>query len=354
MDKYVSTKLQVISFFLIILVVFIHSYNFEIKLIGPNMMANHGYAYLIEGYFKNGLATIAVPMFFSISGYLFFLGFSGSLKEFVNKFKKRTITVLIPYIFWSAFGLLFYFLLQIIPHTKSFFTKELIVNYSLTKLLYTWLVDPIPYQFWFIRDLILIILITPLIFLLIKYFRYTLLIVCMSIWIIGLNTEILNIGSVTFFVLGASISTMHPNIINQVFYRKYWIITPVWMIFLVCKTLYMSDHLDSFWLIIIHRVCILIGMISAWSIYDVFLSRSFLEEKNYFWVFSYSFFLFAFHEPILTIVKKFLLSVLPRSEAYILASFFLTSLIVIIVSILVGSLIKKVLPSIYGVISGGR
>ena len=66
MNNYLKNKITTISFLLMIMVVNIHSYN--LLPIIPK-----GYNTFIQDLFSQGFSRIAVPLFFIISGYLFFL-----------------------------------------------------------------------------------------------------------------------------------------------------------------------------------------------------------------------------------------------------------------------------------------
>jgi surface polysaccharide O-acyltransferase-like enzyme len=52
----------------------------------------------MNNYLSLKLKAIAVPIFFTISGYLFFLGLKGSLPEFEKKRRKRVKTLVLPYL----------------------------------------------------------------------------------------------------------------------------------------------------------------------------------------------------------------------------------------------------------------
>lgn len=47
------------------------------------------------------LASVAVPLFFFISGYLFFFRTTFSVDVYKKKLKSRIKTLLIPYLFWN-------------------------------------------------------------------------------------------------------------------------------------------------------------------------------------------------------------------------------------------------------------
>lgn len=61
----------------------------------------------IERSLLHGLFTVAVPIFFFLSGYLFFLN-AESENNVLEKQKRRVKSLLIPFVSWSTFYYLFY------------------------------------------------------------------------------------------------------------------------------------------------------------------------------------------------------------------------------------------------------
>lgn len=106
MNTYLSEKLKVISFIAMILVVLLHSYNLIVRLKTGTVVLDRGYNFFIQEFISQGITRIAVPLFFAISGYLFFLNLSGTWSEFKEKYRKRIKTLLLPYLFWSLWSLL--------------------------------------------------------------------------------------------------------------------------------------------------------------------------------------------------------------------------------------------------------
>src|SRR6185295_2439222 len=162
LNDYLSEKLKALSLAAIVLVVFIHSHNEEVKFASGEMAGNpEQWVLFVENFVSKGIARIAAPIFFMISGLLFFLSYDFTLQGIVSKFKSRLKSLVVPYLIWSVFGLILILSLQLIPWSKDFFTKELIIHYSISKLLRTIFFDPIPYQLWFIRDLFMLVIVSP-------------------------------------------------------------------------------------------------------------------------------------------------------------------------------------------------
>ena len=88
MDKNLSDKFKILSFFSIVMVVYAHSYYLE------------GEDYVLNSFMQDlvrGIDRIAVPLFFTISGYLFFININDGLTSVLIKIRKRAMTLLIPY-----------------------------------------------------------------------------------------------------------------------------------------------------------------------------------------------------------------------------------------------------------------
>ncbi|UOB19420.1 acyltransferase family protein [Abyssalbus ytuae] len=350
MNEYLSNKLKVFSFVLMILVVYLHSYNRIINLKNCSIEINYGINLAFQEFISNGI-RIAVPLFFAISGYLFF----ANIKEFPfllyrQKVSKRLKTLVKPYFFWSVFWLLIYFLLQSLPHSSSFFTETLIKDYTLIQLIDTIVFNPVAYQLWFIRDLIIIIVMTPLIYWGLKHTKMILISVLFIIWFININIVVFSNEGIFFFVLGAYLSIYKIDI--QRLSYHYWLpFMSIWLLILFFK-MYIED---IFIKILIQKAGILVGVLASWLLYDViFLNASknyYLEKES---IILLTFFLFTTHEPTLTIIKKMLFYMLGTTELASFLIFIFAPIITIFICLSMGYLLKRFLLKFYFFITGGR
>lgn len=348
-NAYTSAKFQVISAFCMVMVVFIHSYNYDIKTIGSELYVQHSFIFFFENFVSNGLGRIAVPIFFAISSYLFFINIS-DLKQFPTKLKKKLRTVALPCLLWSVWGLVLYFFLQSIPFSKSFFTKDLVSTYSTSKIFSTVFLNPIPYQLWFLQNLFILMLISPIIYFLIKFFGYGLLLSTMFLWFIHGNQNIIFIESLNYFVLGASIAVLHPGAVLFKFRKQFWIMGIAWGIVLMFSTMTIdNEKFDS-----LRRINILVGIPAAWTLYDVMFSQTDWSKMKYFKHLKYSFFIYIFHEPSLVIIKKALLHLLPKNQFSIILTYIAAPIIIVLISIIIGNFINKNFKKFYAVLTGGR
>jgi surface polysaccharide O-acyltransferase-like enzyme len=357
MNKYLSDKLKIISLISMIMVVFLHSYNITMKFNPGNISFDNKYNIFIQKFFSEGITRIAVPIFFCISGYLFFLNFKGTIHEFVLKYKKRVKSLLLPYLLWSIWGLLFYFCLQTIPQSKKFFTHELIINYSFDKILNTIFIDPIPYQLWFIRDLIVLVVISPLLYWITKVFRFLPIIILFIIWLdfFSFSFLIFSNEAILFFCLGIYFSVFKSEYLQTKYNRKAYLgFFLLWIIIVFLKTILIFHNPDKIVLLsLLHKIGIVFGILAIWSFYDILLVKN-TPNKIILNLSAFSFFLYAFHEPILTIMKKGLFYTLGINEITSNIIYFIAPILTIILGFLLGGFLKKYVSLFYNLITGSR
>lgn len=114
MTNYLSDKLKVISLAAIILVLYIHSgfHDYPHEILG--MKWNH----TLQSLVSEKLGRCAVPLFFMISGFLFFQHVA-SLANVWGKMKKRVGTLVVPFIIAALFYPLFLMAVELIPLASS-------------------------------------------------------------------------------------------------------------------------------------------------------------------------------------------------------------------------------------------
>lgn len=114
MDSTLSNKIRFISFASILMVVLLHSYNLSYwyELSDPHRQILNSVSLFVQIFFTEGITRIAVPLLFTLSGFLFFYTLDFSFAGFVSKFRRRMRSLVVPYlivsILWLATGLLLY------------------------------------------------------------------------------------------------------------------------------------------------------------------------------------------------------------------------------------------------------
>lgn len=358
MNTYLNQKFRIMAFFAMIMIVIIHSANLEIRFTNETIKYGTGYNSYIQQFISDGLIRVAVPLFSFISGYLFFLNFNGRVGDFVYKFKKRTKSLLIPYLVWSVWGLLFYFTLQQIPLSEAFFTNTRISDYSLNELFFTIFVEPIPYQMWFVRDLMLLVLCTPIIYGLILRLREFYIAVALLLWldVIPFDFYLFTNRTLFFFSLGAYFHIWNANfVLKKRGERKYLVLPVLWLLLVTIRTNLVYVGYDEPALIRgVFDASILVGLASLWILYDFVMNGKEIANPRLLKLSSLSFFIFAFHEPLMKLVKKGLFSVLGQHESTAFLIYILAPLIILTIAIPSAFTLKRIMPKFYSIFSGGR
>lgn len=356
MNEYLSQKIRVLSLILMVFVVYIHAYNMSVNFQAETLYVAKGYNSLIQNFISWGIARIAVPMFFLISGYLFFFNIeAGEMDQLVRKIKSRMRTLALPFLLWSILGILFYLFLQTFPPSQRFFSREPIRDYALGDYIYRVFADPVPYQFWYVRDLFILSVFSPLISWLLRNFSPRYLLIAFVLWFIEFDYIIIRPESILFFSLGSLIAIRKLWILHyQIPLAYLQVFTAIWFLLIGIKTYMSYLAIESFW---IHntlmKLSLLCGMLSLWGYLNLHkMNKSLLKWLLF--LSQYTFFLFATHEPLLKIYKRIGYVLLGNSESVALLLYLIIPILLITTCILVGMALKKSLPKVYGALTGGR
>jgi len=252
--------------------------------------------------------------------------------------------------------ILFYYILQSIPQFMPFFTNELIKDYSVNKLLITLFVNPIPYQLWFLRNLIVFVIVSPLFFILARYGKVYSLIIALILWYFEVMVWFITSESIFFFLIGSYLGVKKNDLDTTRFAKKYylWILLIVWLILTVLKTLLSVYEFNSIAINALQKFNILLGICTVWLLYDKFFYNVDISKSHLLHICTYTFFFYLTHEPVLTILKKVLFVFWGSSMVSFISIYFIAPVITICFCILTGEVLRKLTPKIYYIISGGR
>ncbi|MGX9418436.1 acyltransferase family protein [Vibrio sp. WJH972] len=355
-DNISSERFSILRFPLIIGIVFIHGYGTEFVFSGGAIgVTETGYwVDFCRNIISQGLARVAVPLFFLMSGYFFFWGFSFSLESYRKKITSRVNTLLIPFLFWNVITLLFVSLAQYLPATQSFFSgKSAPIStfgfFDYFNAIFGVNRYPISYQFWFIRDLMVMVLISPVVHLFVNKAGKAILFVLFALWFLNFwPIYIPSASAFAFFYAGAYFA--HSNTSLFALDRFGPLVIFAYFLVLVVDTTTKAYAFNLY----IHQVGILIGLGSA-----LYATKAIVESvhlrKAFMWASGCSFFVFAIHEPLLTVIQKLSYKVLhPNNDLDVISLYFLVPIVVIVTSMLLYISMKSITPKFMAVISGGR
>ena len=345
-----KNKIKFFSFLLSVLVILVHSIN---------MPAIYK-IFSFENIFGiEYIGSIAAPGFFILSGFLFFVNVNDNDKFSVikNKIIKRIHTIVLPFLMWNSIYYIIKVLYELIL-TKTwtfdgnkFFTA--VFNYTESPHL------------WFLYQLILLIIITPIMFYALKnkYTKILLFVIISLLQILNINIYKLNNDALIYFYTGALLSRFYINNDFSIIEKKCTLITlplSIGLFFIYRLLMSMSfKGANTFnigiYCLILMRIFI---VLSVFFIIDIFVDY----RKKYEFT-DYTFFTYCFHY----MVTRFMLLLIyifvfkknmdegTIPNVYISNVYFVfTAIFTTIVSVNVGRFLKNKFPRYYSYISGGR
>ena len=223
MNEKDSKAIEFLRFPLICAVVCIHTNLIEYCdwLTDFSVFSNSSYIFI------SILCSIAVPLFFFISGYLFFKTQDFNEKIYIDKIKRRIISLFVPYILWNIIYFMIVCLFQIVKPDFQLLLHKSIYEMSLTDFLYIfWDISkishlptdqnaPLVTQFWFLQCLMIIILLSPIIYVGIKRLKVLFILLMAIICVTDILPEYTGVkwGAFFYFILGSYFSVNKISII---------------------------------------------------------------------------------------------------------------------------------------------
>lgn len=215
-SKYTISLLDNMRIPCLILVLFIHG-NFILQ--NASIYTNS-----IIYLFSISIASSAVPLFFFISGFLYFRNYETfSKEEYLRKTRKRIRSLLVPMLFWNLLYCLLFIGVQI------FFPN--IVNGGIPKFdalsvdYWKWVLwgtkngGPIDYPLWYIRDLFVVVLTAPIIYSLLfknRILAYFIVFALMLSYLFDIEINILGnnlVRAYCFFCIGSIVNQFPSHIL---------------------------------------------------------------------------------------------------------------------------------------------
>lgn len=344
-----SKTINWLRFPLIVLVVYIHNYGSPYDytpIINWANLSSYDIYEIIRIFFSKVISHLAVPCFFFISGYLFFYNIDELNKlTYITKLKKRIKTLLIPYLLWNSFAVIIDFYNF---KNNSSFSDSIIHTAS---NLWYYFYNPLDYPLWYVRNLIILSIISPLYFKIINkgpiFFAILLL---LFLIVLGDKT---NANSFVFFGFGALLSIKKLNIITT--FRR--IKKPMYIIALItmCLCVYYNSKYTNLGKRI-YPLFILSGIISIFNIASFSIEKNYLKENVF--LTSSVFFIYAIHilDPIIWMDKYFNQAFTLFEGNYWLCLFIylIQPLIKISLCIILFFIMKCIVPKFVNIATGSR
>ena len=373
-----SESINMLRFPLALLVVFVHSFGADIDVAQLHASGLSGAAIYdyVRLFCSVVIARSAVPIFFIISGYLLFLKVEEYSKQvYVGKMRKRWHSLVIPYLTWNVLIVLWTLAFKIggiLLHGKpwdgigDYFIQNgclhMLWDSSVWDERTTWLgvathnSGPVLLPFWYMRDLIVMVVLSPVFYWLIRKLRFLFILLMMAIYAFDIRVTWMS-GTFTaaglFFGCGAYFAIMKQDF-TDVIWRWRYAIVPLAVMLMAMQTYSgsaMGDGVSRMihsWLVIIQSAALII-LASAMCRHR----RLYEASKR---LASTSFFVYALHPFVLGHVTAVINKVAPMGDAWYMQIFCYLVAPLACVAVCVGVYVamRKYLPGVMSVLMGER
>lgn len=365
-----SKTIDYLRFPLAIGVVFGHSFfpPFEMNSIDYNAFTSHDLAGMIRVTFSLIIPWVTVPLFYMISGYLFFNKVDKlDSGLYFTKMKSRIRSLIIPYIIWNILALII-LRWDVWMDLFNGIQNPLLANYEGLGWLKSFWVDfeeirthsiggdypistPINGPLWFIRDLIIVTILAPLVYLMVKYTRiygmiFLFLAYFTNIWI---YTPGFSIKAFSFFTFGAYLSLNKYNMYTL----SQKVKLPAYILFGLSLIIGIFTKEGPYYDYVL-PIFVVAGIIASINLVSDLLDKG-VTKVNPFLVKS-TFFIFAAHWlNILTYSRiSYYRWFHPESPLATTVQYFIVPLMAVGTCLLFYFLLQKTVPKLLAFTSGGR
>lgn len=329
------------------------------------------FAYYLCNYVSAPIVVCAVPCFFFMSGYLFFMDKENfSFDVYRRTLLKKVKGLLIPYLLWNLVAYFFMVFSSFMQNGHIFFRGGImpwelhkifwsvdsgIQGTSLLGYHYTILASPAAGVLWFVRDLMVMMVCAIFMHSIIKVIKWWIfpVIFLMNILKLGLPFAGLSLAAISFFYMGAFFSIHEINIF-QWFARRSKIVFFAWPVLIVVRIIFkvngISEPMGYNFIYLCSSIAFVFLLTYSHVQKDEHSGSSICRWGEA------SFFIYAFaHTWIIWLINKepgYLLDSIPY-VGYTLNYLFLFS-IKIVESLFVYYAMKRFLPKTLSLLTGGR
>ena len=373
-----SESINMLRFPLAILVVFVHSFGAEIDVAELHASGLTGLAVYdyIRLFFSVVIARSAVPIFFIISGYLLFLKVNDYPKHvYIAKLRTRWHSLVIPYLSWIVMFILWSLMFivgGILLHGKpwtvllDYFQERgclhMLWDSNVWEERITWLgvethnSGPVLFPFWYMRDLIVMVILSPVIYWLVKKIKVIFIILLFVIYALDIKVSWMS-GTFTmscfFFSLGAYFAIKKQDF-TSVLWRYRYLIIPITVFLMIYQTYSGSAMGDTTsmmihpWLVIFQSFALIIVASYLCKYPNLYDANKKLSKT--------SFFIYALHPFILGYIISMIKKVMPMQDTWYMMTFIYLTAPLLCVALCIGIywMCQKFMPGLLRVIVGER
>lgn len=302
-------------------------------------------------WFVKVFSRVAVPAFFLISGALFFRNYNNSL--FLVKLKSRFISLVIPYLAWNTIWMLFGWFTTLF--FSQYFIGRPLSDISLMGGVKSFFFHGDNLPFWFIGNLILFILLTPLMYILIrnKYIGIvSILITLVTVYCLNLRyyaflrTWFVDAESIVYYMVGAYVGMHFFSWFSGHSTAKTIFGAIIVLLCVFIRSCFDITTDDMFF----RTLCLTVYAIGFFFAFDSIILR-YNSNPGFL---NHSFWVYALHLNLSAVITKLLFFFFPKTCFYAWGNLFATIISTLIFIELLNRLMHRYAPNLYSILSGAR
>lgn len=353
-SQHISKIISFLRFPLIVAVIFIHC---NLTSVLPASHNNTVFSVLM--HVTLSIVFQAVPIFFLISGYLFFKEQSFCLFLYFQKLTKRFYTLLIPYVCWNIVYFIVIAFLQSINPDFLLILHKRIADFSFTDYLWIfWDISKITGMpddqsacivgaFWFLQCLFVMCVISPLIYLLMKLFRHLFPLFLLIVYFSNIVPTMPGIHpqAIFYFSLGSYLSFYG---IDFLYYIEKYIPLLTVMFLVLLFILYFNDNIHLYRLYELMVIAVFFYIVN----YLVIEKKWQIDNS----IVSCVFFVFGIHRLFTAAIMRLSTTTVPyiSNDILLYVYYVLCVTLSVFLSVYSYRLLKFIMPHVAIILNGGK
>ena len=305
---------------------------------------------VVDDFITYRVCQVAVPMFFVLSGMLFFRNYRP--EDYLKKLKKRVRTLVIPYLSWNAISVIF-----------SIVTSAFLARYFVGREPFEWsfssfFLGIFHYEYnlpcWFLFELIYFVLCTPVIDLLTreKYaspFLITALLLLDIPSLLVPKPLFMTPNAVIYYLIGAYIGRHWIEVFTKKAGKKRSLLGAVLIVLAVASECARAAGVFGTYTEIVRVLIRVIYVLGVWWFADLIVDRIQIRPFMH-----HSFMIFVLNVNVGAIVGQLVYMALPKTVVFAYVSFVITIVLTLLVIEAICVLMSKYCGRLYGFLNGSR
>jgi hypothetical protein len=364
-DRDVSRIISFARISLVVGLVFLHYGSYPNSRISPFRgidVHEHQLATGINSFVLFSFFSV-VPLLSMISGWLFFsFADSDARSALAARIRKRFTSLYLPLVFWNAVFLAAMLALYAASPEHPLL-GELNIDFATAakrkylNAIFAITANPIGFQFWFVRDLFVTALVSPVLWFLLRRAPWPTVAVLGFCWLAEIDTVIFfRPDVVLFFFLGGIVRRR--RVAMHVGGKATIVFCLLYLGLIALRTLApyaidLSVARNHYFVDVATRATRVVGVLACWGVFQRIALTDLGEIIGRFG--SFAFFLHAAHYPLLAQVKILLWGLVPaETDVWMLVHYATSVVVTVVIGVGSGLLLARQWPRAFALMNGGR